>query len=393
MRHPGPHQPRIADRAPHSSDSVVRGWGQLLSILPYQLGFHPSESLVLVRLIEGRSPTGWGIGALARLDRDVTDDTDLLDTVVHRMRAAATQAVVIVDYRPWSPTPEGVDRDEPLRRLVGACARHEVAVVTALVVEHEWWREADERSILGSAAAPGSGPECASTIGMDADTQPRWLEIPPASEVPATADLVLAGIAPLHDRTDLEAIIQGTGPDDPGDPHICAAWERVLVEFGLDEIAPSGLSTSSHQQIRSAWTAFLTDPAGCSVNDLVIVAASLRCVGFRDALLSRALPAWEMDPKVAALTAEFDPGLPERELLADVERNEYVLALRRLADLPPRARVPLAATLAMLGWAQGWAPWAALAVGVVRAIDPAYRLGFLAAQLLAHMVPPPTSPG
>jgi hypothetical protein len=239
----------------------VSGPGDLVQLVPFLLGFHPAESLVILGLAGGR------IVVTVRMDlADVVADGVLAGTVSAMVDGGAEELVgVVFDDR---AVPAGGRPPDPLPwHGVRAALQVEADRVGAtvedvlLVSERRWW----------SQCCPDS--RCCPREGRPLDDT--------SSEVAAAA--AYAGLVALPDRAALAAMLEPE-PDDVRDPLVA---QLQAAEFGLRAATDGGRSQRSAKRALFA-TARAADRPGCGVlstdDDLVRFGAALAITPVRDAV-------------------------------------------------------------------------------------------------------------
>lgn len=146
-----PRAPSSGEPGPDASEDdpqvVLRGPADLAEVLPYLLGFHPDDSIVLLGLHGRRGRFGARLRAgIPAAARDwPTAAAQLADGVVRGAgpgpRPDAVAVFVCPDPRPGERAVEAMERLRPLaQRLRTACGALDVPVVEALcVVDGRWW--------------------------------------------------------------------------------------------------------------------------------------------------------------------------------------------------------------------------------------------------------------
>jgi hypothetical protein len=176
---------------------TVFGLEQIIVTLPYQLGYHPRESLVLIGL--GDSPRASTRAASATAERVVLsarvdlpqpgEYAGVLSALVPVLDRPETSAVVAVVFSDAAPA-TSLRVPELLARVGELALRRSVAVRAATWVSGRRW------SVVSEHAGPGP-----------------WRPLPSARDVPAVADYVAAGRAPAPGRATLEKLLT---PADAG---------------------------------------------------------------------------------------------------------------------------------------------------------------------------------
>jgi Domain of unknown function (DUF4192) len=167
----------------------VRGPADLLDAVPYLLGLHPEESLVVI----GLDDTTVTVTARINLpDIHVLNVLRTLFAAVKRSRATRAALVVFTD----SP----VDRVDLSSKLSEHVERAELGLVDSLLVSHgRWWSLACEDS--GCCAAEGSPMPDAPTVLDTVATYAGLTALP-------SRDALASMFEPVPDRPDLSAEIE-----------------------------------------------------------------------------------------------------------------------------------------------------------------------------------------
>ncbi|WP_404393066.1 DUF4192 domain-containing protein [Humibacillus xanthopallidus] len=190
----------------------LSGPADLLTILPFHLGFQPTRSVVVVCF------HGKRLGLVARFDV----------VPAHLAEAsAATGLPTIVRERPSGVCLVGFEDEagesDPLTEALRAGLAHEdIEVGDRLIVRDGRWFTTD-----CDCCPPGGRP------------------MPELADVPAVADYVALGHAVLGDRDSLVALVRPLGDDDPRHADIEAAvdtWQaRYTVAVAIDRLRARGL--------------------------------------------------------------------------------------------------------------------------------------------------------
>lgn len=159
-----------------TADITLRGPGDVLTVLPYQLGYQPRDSIVVVSL------RGRRVGLVARAD---LPDDDRVEAAVAQLvgplvRDGAT-SVIAIGYED--------ERDASQPALVALVERVEaggIGVVEVAVVR-------DGRRYSPTCSEPCCPPE--------------GVELPQPADVPAVAEYVARGRSPLASRRDVDALV------------------------------------------------------------------------------------------------------------------------------------------------------------------------------------------
>jgi hypothetical protein len=355
----------------------------VVALVPFECGFHPRRSLVVLSL---RGPR-LRIGQVTRLDLPGTEDLpDLLSDIVSFVVADRGRAslVAVYDEQPWNA--DQPPHLELVTGLLDELGRNGVPARDALYVTPErYWSYLCRQQ----QCCPAEG-------GLVAE----------AMSSPVAAAFVLAGLAPLSGRDELVARVH------PSRPLLVAAvadstW-RWLAAYAADSDAAGdgggasarvGVQESIRQRTEAAAAVldqlvagYRTGSTSMSVEQAGQLVAALQTLAVRDELLLRhcrvGLPAlpdrWGGGAGAPELPG-LEPGRPP-----DLEAEEAMELV--LVDLCAQVDGPLAAApLSLLGWhswARGEGALARIAVDRALSEDPTYRLAVLLTAVLDHGLAP-----
>ncbi len=343
----------------------LSGPADVLAVLPYQLGYHPSDSLVALALRDRQ------IGLVERIDLPPVEEVDAAcAAMVPPLVRQEPDGVLLVGYesRPGAATALA----DAVRADLEAAG---VAVLDRLVVRDGRWHTPD--------CTTGCCPTAA---------HPR--EVP--RDAPAVAQFVALEVAPLPGRESLTALVSA-------DPSLTApvAAALAVIEARADGTAVGERAVAVHRlRFLATWAKALdvSDrshrvPGGdaLSPDDVALLVASLRDVQLRDGLIAwvcpGTLPLDALSPDVLDALHSCLPepawhrrGGPEAAVVAGRR------VVRRLQEVvravPDQEAAALLTVLANLAW---WLGDGALTrVALDRALEhtPGYRL----ARLLERMV-------
>jgi hypothetical protein len=186
----------------------LRGPADVLTALPYQLGYHPHDCLVAMALHERR------VGLVARIDLPASDHPEELQAVaasasapLHRERP---DSVLLIGYE------SARGQSDPLVDEVSSClAAAGLTVADRLVVRQGRWYSRD----------------CGEQDCCPEDGTP----LPDPSQTPAVADFVALGLAPLPERAALTRLV---APDE----RVCRRVATALRHRASPRGAAFGLS-------------------------------------------------------------------------------------------------------------------------------------------------------
>ncbi|GAA3449119.1 hypothetical protein GCM10018962_09520 [Dactylosporangium matsuzakiense] len=323
----------------------LRGPAELLSALPYLLGFHPTNSLVALGL---RGP-GLHVQLRGDLPGDETDAVVLADHYGQVFARNGMDGALLIGYGP----PE---RADPFLKLVNAAMVVRGLRVYDLLRTHErrFW------SLFCSS------PDCCPPEGRPFD---------PETSV-AAAEATLAGLVAMPSRETVAELFEGpVGPalaaiEDAGD----RANLRVLrLAEGRD---PAGIRAAVVAAGRVALEAALTRYAADEALDddeLAWLQVLLHVLDFRDR-------AWERLDRDTRCTG--NPAI-------ETHRRFWMDMVRRCE---PSAVAPAATLLSYLSWRTGNGLHAALALDRAFAADPGYTGAGLMAEILGRGLSPAELP-
>ena len=364
----------------------LSGPADVLTVLPYQLGFHPHQCLVVVSL------HGTRMGLVQRIDLPPPDHVgDAVAAMITPLRQDNPNAVLLIGFEER----QGESR-AMLDQMGDACLAHGVEIADRMVVRGSRWFDLD----CHQSCCP-----------------PEGLPLPAPGAVPAVAEFVGREICPLPDRSALAGLLE------PIRPSVSQAVSDLAEEFlklrlettGVVEAELSPRETEFGTRLTklhgfreselAAWSRVLStkDEAEpirtLSAQDLAMLAVSLTDVELRDGLIAwlcpGTLPQDLIDP---ILFVQMNRLLPEPPWLAsDVEDMAQVLGWQRIerrlcelgASLPDVWAVSTLTVLASLTWWRGDGALTRIALGRALRVGPHYRL----AQLLDKMVELAIRPG
>lgn len=332
----------------------------LLTLLPYRMGYHPHRSVVVATLV------GKQLGPIARGDAAPREHAaQAARAMVTPLLRVDPSALVVVGYESCA------GECEPLLREVAAQAGEAGVTTRQVLVVHEGrWRSLDCTC------------ECCADGGK---------ALPAASDVPAIAAYVLAGCAPLANRDEVR---QRLVPHPPR-AALVGAELRALpaceeVERRRAELWCRALDVGADLEAAQEWPD----------RELALLVASLRSVHWRDAVISvLAGGIWDdiLDESVWDEADQLEDraqrlrGRLEGDDFDSVGRQflDRLLSLCRLVpdDLATDAAA-ICAVAAALSWELGDGTLAREAAERALRADPDYRLAGLLVRMLDLGVPP-----
>jgi hypothetical protein len=267
----------------------------LIETVPYLMGFHPSESLVLLGFLPTSSSRVRQVSVTMRTDLPVDGlDEWLLAPLVEALTSSKTATVVAFAF---TESVTGDPRAAPwlgelTSALVDGLGGLGLHVLDVLAVNStSWWSMCCRQ------------PKCCPPLG-----KPRSLD---ASKVAATA--TYAGLVALPDRQALAATLDGRPPDERAalEPVLAAAEDRVtqaalrngLVRFQreesaalLDAAAQRGRGEPLTDEQLARFAVALTDGEIRDLLWLAIDSRSLDATAFLSELHSRLPPPYDASP-------------------------------------------------------------------------------------------------
>lgn len=298
----------------------------MAAMVPYLLGFQPSESLVLIALEGPRKR----FGPVLRVDLVAAPDLveQQADQVLHIVTLHQLSPVLLAAFS------ASADRADPLvTRVLGKLADNHVAVEDAFRADgRRWWSYVCD------------DPRCCSPAGVDYDV----------SASAAAAEAVLAGLAFEPDREALRAYVGRA--DDNQRRQVAKAVRRLRREH------------SPYAQKWAGWhlgdrvAAQLVESASAAAADIAWLALAVQSQPGRDsaiALLDRANAADHFELWRQVLRSVGDDLVPDVGCVA-----------------------------AFAAWLDGKGVLASHVVDRVLEVDPRHRLARAIAELLAQAVNP-----
>jgi hypothetical protein len=353
----------------------LNGLADVLTVLPYQLGFHPRQCLVAVSLRGSR------MGLVQRIDLPPPEHVgEAVDAMIAPLLQDAPRAVLLVGFEDGAGESRAM-----LDEMSARCVAHGVNVADRMVVRDGRWFDLD----------------CVQSC-----CPPEGLPLPAPSEVPAVAEFVGREICPLPDRSALADLLEPNSPLRGSQLAEVSRLAREWLELRLEATGAgrADLNKGELHDFRAielaVWARVLSEEDDAEPirdlppQDLAVLAASLTDVHLRDGLIAWLCPGTLsldlIDPVLFALMSRAlqQPWVAvEAEGLGDMEQVIGRQRLeRRLCELS--AALPdgwAAATLTVLAsftWWRGDGALTRIALDRALRVEPHYRL----AQLLERMV-------
>lgn len=314
------------DAAPTRPALRIRGPGEILQVVPYLLGFHPADSVVLIAL-RGRT-----VVVSARYDLDAPPEM-----AVPWMAAACKEgarSVLFVVYGDTEGPP--LQHREHVDRLAELADHRGLSVTDRLVVADDRWWSYD-----------CSNPACCPPEGTVIDRSG-----------PAAVGAVTEGLVCLPRRADLEAEL---APDLARMAEVAQALDAAGEDTPVD-LRPEELRAHDWARVRT----FVRDCPGrtgpIEADEAAAVLWALLDLHVRDATIG---------------------------FLAQPPRPEVTAAWRELVQVaPPLWRAPVATLYAFWCYADGQGARTNVGIEVARAANPEYSLAALLDELVCAGVNP-----
>jgi Domain of unknown function (DUF4192) len=326
---------------------------ELLAVVPYVLGFRPTNSVVVLCLSEHR------LGLTQRLDLPRPEHAhQVASALMPSLVAENPDAVVLIAFEDHAG-----DGLPTLESLSAALHSHQIEVHDRLVVRHGRWRSLDCRN-----------PNCC---------PPRGSMVPEPEDVPGiVAEFVGQGISPHPDREAMARQLEA-GPE-------AVAVTKVLRSLQKAWAKAVGSQGVPRAELFDPWPRIL-DPDATTIapEDAAMASMSLLNKETRDGLVAWLSPGTlninELGPEVQELFSGLQRGWGEEHFdrASIASQNAVQDGLIHLcAMLPDDAAAPALSVLACFVWWRGDGALARVALDRALRCDPGYRL----AQLLMKMV-------
>lgn len=341
--------------------TTIHGLGQSIAALPYQLGYRPTISLVMLCMgppepvKSGSGRVRGSVTLIARVDLGPSSQqANCVAGLEPALRRGDVASVVALAFEDGGngEFDDKINATPALCHLVDVATSHSVAVVASARVRNGRFATVDAFGQRGV-----------------------WEELPHDGDVPVIAEYVMAGKAPARDRASVESVLR---PVDEAFAEAVAACVRTDTAAGAREAARIVSTVIKDPQCR---------PVSLEPRDVAGVALALRDVQVRDAVLSR------LSPPLA------QPGAPgndaERQVAYELDVCDRVDAsacfrLAALASYIPRQEAAPALTLVgYLAWQAGEGALANMAIGAALEAAPDYSLARLVDVALSSALRPP----
>jgi hypothetical protein len=350
----------------------LSGHAEVLTVLPYQLGFHPRDCLVVVSLHGSR------MGLVQRIDLPPPEHVgEAVDAMMAPLLQDGPRAVLLIGFEER----EGESR-AMLGEMADACRADGVEVADRIIVRAGRWFV----------------PDCHQSC-----CPPGGLELPAPSDVPAVAEFVGREICPLPDRSALVDLLEPSSPllSRAVSP-LADRWLKLRVEAtdtGQTELSAAEAELHGFRASELAvWSLVLCEGDDAEPilalppHELAILAVSLTDVDLRDGLIAWLCPGTLSQELIdRRLFVQMREALPGPLWLdRDIGNVEQVIGLQRIerrlcelcAALPDVWAAPALTVLASFTWWRGDGALTRIALDRALRVDPHYRL----ARLLERMV-------
>jgi hypothetical protein len=327
---------------------------ELLAVVPYLLGFNPTNSIMVLCLSNNR------LGLAQRLDLP-QNTRDVASALLPSLMTENPDAVILIGFE------DRVDESLPaLEALTTALHSHSMPIHDRIVVRDHRWRSLDCHS-----------PTCCPAEGRP---------VPEPADVPGViAEFVGRGVAPHCDRESLARQVEAG--------HQAAAVATVIRSGERTGDCPA-VPTA---ELFAAWPRIL-DPDGPAITaeDAALAAMSLLDIQIRDGLVTWLCPGTlgldEFSQDIQKLLSGLGKGRDMEDIdPASTGAQDGIQArlIGLCAMLPDELATPALSVLASFTWWRGDGALARVALARALRCDPEYRL----AQLLEQMVDLAIRPG
>ncbi|MCE1178586.1 MAG: DUF4192 domain-containing protein [Micrococcales bacterium] len=341
---------------------TLHGPGDLAAAVPYQLGYYPHDSLVVVALSDGRR-----VDFTQRIDLPGPEHVD--DAVEVLLGPALREGVDTLLLAAFEEEPG--DGLALCHALADACDAHGIRVRVAVRVhDGRWW-----------------GVDC-----RDDCCPPEGTAVPDA----VAAEFVAAGRAPLASRERLADLV---APDGSQSEVLAALRARgpsgrwAGEAFGLGPVGEPAPETAGADSLWAGLVDGSRAPGDLGPDDVADMVLSLRDKMWRDGLIAVIVPgslpmeavAPEIRERLAAIPPAHSDRTPEGWDAREALTGRLLALCRRVPD--EHAADLLCVTATLLWW-RGNGALARIALDRGLAAAPAHRLSLLTAQLIDHGVRP-----
>ncbi|MGB3830045.1 MAG: DUF4192 domain-containing protein [Ornithinimicrobium sp.] len=361
--------------------STIRSLADAIVALPFQLGYYPRSSLVVICMrsaadeAASRGRTQGSVVLTARVDlAPPRDHPQLLAALEPALRRPDTDMVALIAF-------EGVcahDRDATvlLRKVSQRAAAYRIGVLAqARVHDGRWLDVTQDHHVDPAQIGPGEAGDR------------RWQALPDEGDVTAVSDYVLAGRAPVRDRAALESLLL------PADTHLAEGVRRLCdVAIPADARTEPGRHLIWDAAARTLAAVTGSEHGGLpvlSAQGLACTVDALDDVGFRDA----ALQVLISEPVVRGMEGTSPAADVLGSIMPGSVRVDAALCLRLMgaaAYAPAQRSAPWLSLVGYVAWHAGEGALANIAIGAALEVDPNYSLARLLDVALSAAIRPPS---
>ncbi len=326
---------------------------ELLAIVPFVLGFRPTNSIVVLCLTNHR------LGLTQRLDLPRPEHArQVALALMPSLIAEDPDGVVLIGYENRAG-----DSLPALESLSAALQSLKIEIHDRLVIRNGRWRSLDCHN-----------PNCC---------PPQGSPLPEPADVPGiVAEFVGQGISPHPDREALAEQLE-VGPEAVAVAKVLRSRQKTIAKA----VDSQGLTRA---ELFAAWPRILEpDATTITAEDAVLAAMSLRDIEIRDGLVAWLSPGTlnlnELSDAVQELFCGLEQAWGEEHCDPDslaAQSHAQDALIRLCAMLPDHVAAPALSVLASFVWWRGDGALARIALDRALRCDPDYRL----AQLLLKMV-------
>ena len=325
----------------------------LLSVVPFVLGFHPTNSIVVLCLRDHR------LGLSQRLDLPEPEHAhQAVSALMPSLLAENPDAVILLGFE--SRAGESLPA---LEAMTTGLQSQAIEIHDRIVVRHGRWRSID-------CANPNCCP-------------PEGSSVPKPEDVPGiVAEFVGRGVSPHPDREALVRQLEA-GPQAVAVAKVLRSRQKALAKDVDSQVVPRA-------ELFAAWPRILDpDAPAISPEDAAMASMSLQDIEIRDGLVAWLSPGTlninEMSDEVQELFCGLGKGWGEEHCDPDslaAQSHAQDALIHLCAMLPDHVAAPALSVLASFTWWRGDGALARVALDRALRCDPDYRL----AQLLLKMV-------
>ena len=326
---------------------------ELLAVVLYLLGFHPTNSVVTLCLLNNK------LGLTQRLDLPRPQDAhDVAKALLPSLVTENPDSVILVGYEDRAG-----DSLPALESLTEALHSHAVQVHDRLVVRDGRGRSLDCHSL---SCCP-----------------PEGSTVPEPADVPGViSEFVGQGVSPHPDRASLVRQVE-PGPQ-------AAAVSRVMRSLQKTRSRAGDCLDVPRAELFKAWPRILEPEASSiSAEDAATAAMSLLDIEIRDTMVAWLCPGTlgldELGEEVQRLFSGLESAL-QREDIDPASTGAQIAVQDRLirlcACLPDDLAAPALSILASFTWWRGDGALARVALARALRCEPDYRLALLLQQMV-----------